>query len=200
MLRSVILVATDLLNDQFAKDQALRDDLNRHEGKVVELMIAPINVQCIWQVREGQLVLLDARTEKPDLRLHGRLVSLFGIVVASPIAPSHINIDIEGDMEFGAFLKGLIRKLNIHWVDYVSEYFGDHIAYSISQAAEKTQGVAKRVSRQIVKSSSEYLREEKKLVPTQEEIYSFVNDVDEVKSCVDRLIARVEKLQANRTV
>jgi ubiquinone biosynthesis protein UbiJ len=109
------------------------------------------------------------------------------------------RIRIDGDTESGHRFKQLLATVNIDWEEQLSQYSGDVIAHQLGRFLRHGKEWLQDSRQRLDRNLSEYLQEEIKLLPQQEEVDQFMSDVDALRADTDRLLARFERLQKEQT-
>ncbi|NCF82030.1 MAG: hypothetical protein GWP74_10495 [Proteobacteria bacterium] len=120
------------------------------------------------------------------LRLLGSLESVDGVLPA--------DVSISGDLELVQKLTKLAKRANIDWEEPLSNLFGDSIAHELGRGIRGFVSWARAATETVTWDLGEYLREERRLCPTQLEVDDFAARVDEARDAVERLDARITRL------
>ena len=85
--------------------------------------------------------------------------------------------------------------LDIDWEEQLSKLTGDIIAHQLGNAARHGRRAFRFGLDTLEKDSGEYLQEELRLLPTRIETENFSDEVSRISMDVDRLAARLKRLQ-----
>ncbi len=105
------------------------------------------------------------------------------------------GLTIEGDTTVGETIQTLFFTLELEWEELISQWTGDTVAHLIGKFFRNTQKLNKKFMASLNYNSSEYLKEELKIVPTQEEVDDFLMAVDKLRTDIDRTEARFNHLE-----
>lgn len=105
------------------------------------------------------------------------------------------DVEIRGDIELGQRFQKLLNRLHIDWEEHLSRLTGDVVAHQLGNLARGALRWGGQVGESLRRDVSEYLREETRMVPVEEEMEDFLAAVDALRSDTDRLEARVRRLQ-----
>ena len=105
------------------------------------------------------------------------------------------SLKIEGDLGFANQLHSIFKQVEIDWEEVASKYVGDSVAYQVGVFAKRFGEYGKRSADNFRLDVSEYLQEESRMLPTKVEINRFLNDVDDYDAHVQRLEARIQRLE-----
>jgi ubiquinone biosynthesis accessory factor UbiJ len=134
----------------------------------------------------------------PDAWLSGAPLSLarLGVVKHEKGTLFSGDVEIRGDIELGQRFKAILDGIDIDWEEHVSRVTGDVIAHQAGNMARRAlqwgRDTLDTVSRDVV----EYLHEESRDLPTRSEVGEFLEKVDTLRLDVERLEARVQRLQS----
>jgi ubiquinone biosynthesis protein UbiJ len=109
------------------------------------------------------------------------------------------RIRIDGDTEAGHRFKQILAAVNVDWEEQLSQYTGDVIAHQIGRLWRHGKNWVQDSRQRLDRNLSEYLQEEIKLLPRQDEIEQFMSDVDTLRADADRLLTRFDRLQQLQT-
>jgi ubiquinone biosynthesis protein UbiJ len=105
------------------------------------------------------------------------------------------EVVIEGDVETGQAFKGILDELDIDWEEQLSQLTGDVIAHQLGNTARLSRRAFRHGLATLEKDLGEYLQEELRVLPSRIETENFSADVTRVSMDVDRLTARLKRLQ-----
>jgi len=104
-------------------------------------------------------------------------------------------VAIEGDVETGQAFKAVLDDLDIDWEEQLSRLTGDIIAHQLGHAARRGRRAFRLGLGTLGNDLGEYLQEELRVLPTRVEAANFSTDVTRISMDVDRLGARLKRLQ-----
>ena len=90
-----------------------------------------------------------------------------------------------------------IDYLSIHW--YVGNPVGDVPAYGIGSLVKRALDYGQQVARTGASNVGEYLAHERRDLVPRAEAQQFIEQVDALREAVDRIAARVERLEGARS-
>ncbi len=130
--------------------------------------------------------------EKLDVEFRGPLGAyLTYVLTKDKNLAIQSGLSISGDLEAAQKLQRLLFGLNINWQERLSLLTGDIVAEELTITAKKTLQDLKEMI-------SEYIIEEKQLVPNSHQVDDFMLEVDELSSYLDRLEARYTRIMQNQ--
>jgi ubiquinone biosynthesis protein UbiJ len=104
------------------------------------------------------------------------------------------DIALAGDIELLERVHQFIFSLNLDWEEWLSVWIGDGAAHQTGRLWESLRQKTAAFFQQFSLTISEYFSEEAKLFPTQFEIATYLAEVDELRSDVERLALKVDHL------
>lgn len=180
-------------------DPDTRARIRSLDGRTVEISLTGIERR-VQVVIEGEEVLLSGPGDgRPDLRLTGSPIAFARYVTAPDrVELTDSGINIEGDVGLAQRFVGVLREIDVDWEEWASRYVGDVAAYRAGRVAESLRDWVRNSGRQLQQDVVEYLQEEARLLAPRERVTRFMNDVDELRSDVERLAQRVKRLRNPR--
>ena len=171
--------------------------IRKLQGKVLKIVITPLNVHFFIQFANHQIQLLDDYDNIADTTI---LSSPLGLIRLSLLPASKVRslfndeITIIGDAELGQEVKKLFDEVDIDWEGHLAQFTGDVAAHQLGSIVRRGLAFKNQVKASIRDNLSEYLQEELRFFPPKEEMEDFFQDVDELALQVERLEAQINQL------
>ena len=201
MLKKYSLKTLQLaLNAALTLDEQMPEKLNSLEGKVLKLIINPLEASFFIRFSNKEIQLLDNYDEEPDTIIQSSPLGLIRLsLLPSSKARSLFNdkISISGDIELGQKVKQLFDELDIDWEGHLAEFTGDVVAYQIGSFVRKGLHFTNQFTSSMRQNMSEYLHEEVRLLPSKNELDDFFKDIDALALDVERTAAHVNHLMSD---
>ena len=198
MLKEYSLLALQkAINCAFALDEGMPVKILPLEGKVLEVVINPLNTYFFLTFQDSKVKLLAYYEGVPDTIIHSNPLGLIrlSLLPASKLrSVFNDNIRISGDVELGQQVKALFDSIEIDWEGHLAHFTGDVVAHQIGSWVRGGRAFNRRVLSSFKRSMTEYLQEERKLVPNPQEVQDFFHDVDELVLRLERLVAHFNQL------
>ncbi len=105
------------------------------------------------------------------------------------------EVAISGDIELGQRFKRILDGLDIDWEEWLAHYSGDTVAYRTGRLLRRGRQWLGETGTALSRDVSEYLRYEAAVLVDRVSIDSFFDDIDRTHSDVDRLSARIMRLE-----
>ena len=177
-------------------DPATLERLAALDGKVIALDFESTDVTFYMFPGAAGIRLQNDWEGEVDVHMKGEPAELMkmGMAGKSPLTPGKISVKIEGDLHVGQQFKKILDDMQIDWEELLSRRIGDSAAYHASQLLRGIHRRFNEAIRTTATNSSEYLRFEAGLLPTDWRVTEFINNVDRLREDADRLTKRVERL------
>ena len=131
-----------------------------------------------------------------DARISGRLAALIELVSSDDQAATSMRerVRFDGDVAVAQKLQRILAALDIDFEEILADYTGDRIAFQLNQGLRRFGERLRNNLDSVLTTSSEYLREEARLTPTQTEFNRFTAELTRLKHDVARSEARLRSL------
>ncbi len=186
------------LNRALALDPETRDGLRALQGQRIVLQIEQPPLALQVGVEGERLVVgpVDAGSE-PDLSVRSTLGALFAQLpmFRRNDAPPVGRLRVSGDAELARRLQRLAERFDPDWQQPFAAVFGDVLGVQIANTVASALRQARRAGREFAETTAEYLTEESRDVVGRDELNAFHDDVDVLRDDVERLAARVARMQ-----
>lgn len=185
------------INTALSLDETMNAKIQALNGKVLAMVITPLNVKFFIQFRDGTIHLLDHYDGEPDTIIHSSPIGLIRLsLLPASKARSLFNdkIRMSGDIELGQKIKQLFDELDIDWEGHLAQFTGDVVAHQIGSFVRKGVEFKNQLSSSMGHNLTEFLQEELRFFPSKMEIEDFYQDVDELALDLERLTAQINLL------
>lgn len=185
------------INHTLALDESMPTKLAALQGKVLEIIISPLDVHFFIRFEQQQVHLLTDYNGHANTIIHSSPLGLIRLsILPASKARSLFNdrIKMSGDVEFGQQVKQLFDELDLDWEGHLAYFTGDVIAYQLGSFYRQGIGFKKQLSQSFQYYFSEYLQEELAVLPPNEAVEDFFNDIDQLALDVERLDAKLNLL------
>lgn len=189
------------INHALSLDPNNSSKISRLQGKVLEIIISPLEVNFFIGFNDGQIELLAHYDGGANTVIHSSPMGLIRLsFLPASKARSLFNdkIKISGDLELGQQIKQLFDEIEIDWEGHLAHFTGDVIAYQVGSFFRQGAAFKQHFSESMQQNVTEYLQDELRLFPSREEIEDFLKEVDALAIEVERLQAHYHYLIASR--
>ena len=192
-----------LLDGALELDPETRDALARLSGKVVDLDVTAVGAIRL-HIDDGRIRVgprddtLDA-----DVTIRGAPLSLMRFVLAGDREKLILGeeVSLHGDIALATRLQQIAARMDIDFEEAIAERIGDIPAHEIVRGMRGLGGWMRAAGTALLEDVSEYLRYEVAVMPSTGDVERFAHAVDEIRDDVERLearVARLERRQASR--
>lgn len=180
---------------RFAPDSLTQ--LGRLQGKVIAIELRGLNQTMYVMPGQTGLLIQSHYEGEPDATLSGTPVAFAELSLSSH--PNRVlfrgDVEIRGDIRLGQDFKRILDEMDVDWEEVLSQYTGDVVAHKLGDLVRGISEWGKQTLLTLSQNGAEYLQQESFDVPLPDEVRTFLHDVNEVRDDVERLAARVARLQ-----
>ncbi|MGB9429150.1 MAG: SCP2 sterol-binding domain-containing protein [Gammaproteobacteria bacterium] len=181
------------LNSALSGSSAAQHDLKQLDGKVIALQLKELPLKLWFLPRDGKLTVHGSYHGKTDMMVRAPSFALLEAALKRGEAPPR-GIELNGDAETAQIFSRLLKQADLDWEELLSRYVGDIAAHQIGNLARGLLRWGRDARDRLGQDLAEYLQYESAALPPRHEVESFLDGVDHLKSDVDRLTARLERL------
>lgn len=194
---ALLAAAEAVVNQVLALDPEGAARLAPVEGRVLLLELTGFGTRIYVVPGESRLFLFGAYDAEPDCIVRGSPVALLGMVLAEHREDAVFAgaVSIDGDNRPAQVLGEVLRGLDIDWEEQLSKLLGDTLAHQLMSRARAGERWAERSGDIAGQNVREYLQEEAAVLPSRAELADFLAEVDTLRDDVERLAARVQRLE-----
>lgn len=203
MINQYLNPLTSLINSYLHLDATSSERLRALQHKKMQLQILPfnLNLQCTFSVRGIHLSVIADEIANSDpnynVCLSATPLQLLALCLNKKDRQLAFQKDIHlsGDAEVAQQLMQLFADLNIDWEEQLSKIFGDISVYHGFNFMKTIKKDFLKITNHLTEDIKDYLTEEKKCVPTPDELHHFYDAIDHLRMDVDRLEANLMYLR-----
>lgn len=190
------------INHALALDESMPTKMAALDGRVLEIIISPLNVNFFIRFTQNELCLCADNEGLADTVIRS---SPLGLIRLSLLPASKTrslfndDVKISGNVELGQNVKKLFDDLDIDWEGHLARFTGDVVAYQLGSFVRQGFDFKRQLSSSMRHNLTEYLQEELRAFPPREEINDFYKDVDALSLSVERLAAHVDQLLKSKS-
>jgi ubiquinone biosynthesis protein UbiJ len=194
-LELVLRPIAKLLNRNIRAATPARELCAQLNGTLVAVRIRDTALAMYFAVGDGSIVLLPDTDAEPDVVITGSLLTL--AKMAGNTGEQAIRdgtLDLTGDASTARAFQRLLRLAAPDVEEELSGIIGDVAAHRLGEAARGLRNWARDARSTMGGNIREYLQEESRDVPSRYETDRFSSRVDSLRDDVDRLEARLNRL------
>lgn len=190
---------------QRAFNQCLEFDSLSHQrfsalqGRVIAIELTGVGVQLYLAPTQDEVKISAAHQGAADVTLSGTPFAFARMGLADDSSDSLFSGDItlSGDSTLGQRFGEIIKEMDIDWEEIASQWVGDVIAHKAGDALRGGLAWSRDNFNSGEQTTTEYLQEELRLLPLQDEVDLFFANVHTLRDDVERTAARIKRLQQN---
>jgi ubiquinone biosynthesis accessory factor UbiJ len=178
-------------------DPDTRDALKGLEGRRIGLALEAPALALAVTVDRGDLRVGPADADRePDLGLRATLGGLLSQLpfARTPGAPPVGKLRINGDAELARTLQQLAQRFDPDWDAPFARALGPVIGPQVARLLREALVQGRRIAGNLARDTADYLVEERREVVGRAELEAFHDDVDALRDRVERLAARLGRL------
>ncbi|CAA6820084.1 MAG: Protein YigP (COG3165) clustered with ubiquinone biosynthetic genes [uncultured Thiotrichaceae bacterium] len=167
------------------------------QGRIIAFHITNPSIQLYFIPTSDGVNVLNQYDCEPDVTLTGSALAFMRLSGAEDSAKAMLenHVQVDGNMGIAEQFSSVINNLDVDWEELLSHAVGDIVAHQAGQLAREGKGWLDDTAQAMRLNTSEYLQEESRLLPAEAEISAHMNKVDTLRSDVDRINARIQRLQ-----
>jgi ubiquinone biosynthesis protein UbiJ len=190
------------LNRYLDLDPAVRGRLADLDGRLIALQLRGLDLRILLRTGRNGITVLTDSGQDADTVLHGSPLGMARLGLGGNTAGTLFSgaVEISGDVETGQAFKAILDEMEIDWEEQLSRLSGDVVAHQLGKVARKTGSLLAHGRTTLMQDLTEYLQEELRVLPARIEVENFIEDVSRLGMAMDRLQARLDRLQAVQAV
>jgi len=199
MQNSLLAAAEIGSNRLLAYDEVTLRGCLEMQGSCIAIDIIDLDFQLYchpgdWGIRLSR----KPPTREVDATISGRLMALVNLASVDDKVSTSIRerVSFNGNVALAQKMQKLLSGLDIDWEEALAKRTGDVLAFQIHQRARSLGKWLRQSTGSLLQTSSEYLREEARLSPTEVEFEVFQSRLTELKHDVARTEIRLQHLFA----
>jgi len=197
-LEAALRPAAKLLNRNIQESTPARELCAELAGTVVAVRVSDTALAAYFIVDDEAVDVVAATSQDPDVLISGSLITLASLAGQSGTAAVRDgSLDIVGDVELADQFQQLLSFARPDIEEELSNIVGDAAAHRLGEIARGFGRWGREASSTMGANIREYLQEESRDAPSRYEVEKFSADVDELRDDVDRVEARLNRLQGN---
>lgn len=197
-LQGSLLAAAEIGGNRLLKyDEITLQGCQEMQGNCIEIDITDLDFQVYchpgsWGIRISR----EPPPRDVDATIRGRLMALVSLAAIDDKVTTSIQeqVSFNGNVALAQKMQRLLINLDIDWEEALAEQTGDVLAFQIHQGLHNLGEWLQQSADSLLQTSSEYLREEARLSPTEVEFQALQTRITQLKHDADRSEARLHQL------
>jgi ubiquinone biosynthesis protein UbiJ len=191
---------SEMLNRAIKLDEKTQYRLGKLGSCSIAFKLRHTEALVLVTIREGVLSLSGDLGTKPDVQIEGGLSDFIAMVrtqrEGTTLAAG--KVEIQGDLASAQLIQTVIAEADFDWEELIAHRTGDVIARQIGRGLRGGINWGRSTATILERNLGEYLLYEQRMLPTEKEIESFVQDGTAIASGVERLNARISRIRQKR--
>lgn len=186
------------LNRYLRLEPAALAELERLRGRRIGLEITPLQWRFVFECLPGTVrVGADERTPDTDAELSGSLVQLGlrAAEMARGLPFSAHGLSVRGDAELLRRFAAMVGGVGVDIEEWLAPWLGDGAAHRTHRILQGLLGWGRQTAQTLGMNTAEYLREETYDLARRPDVEDWMDHVDLLRDGVDRLEARLRRLE-----
>jgi ubiquinone biosynthesis protein UbiJ len=196
-----LLPVENILNAIVRRDPHIAKKLVAFDSKCIEIVSLRPNFSLSIRFEDDTIKLsaIDTQTLgiQADATIMGNAEILLGLLTkkSDQRALANAAIDISGDATLVQDLHVTIESLDVDWQEYLAPILGDVLSNELGEIQSNARDWSNSAGTSMHRGVRDYLSEEARLVPSELELDSFSNRLDQLRLSIDRVAAKTELLK-----
>ncbi len=180
------------LNAYLDEDREVRAGLLPMDGRVLAIDLMAFGTTLYLSIVGERVHVSDRCETEPDVMLRGTPATLAQLAL-DPMAEN--RVELIGNVGVGRQFQQLLADVKPDWEEKISRLLGDVAAHELGRVFRGARAWGAETRRTWEINLGEYLQEERRDLPAQAEVAQFLKGVDDLRSDLDRLVARLRRLE-----
>ncbi len=195
-LEAALRPAAKILNRNIQESTPARELCTKLAGTVVAVRVSDTALAAYFVVDDEAIDVVAATAQDPDVLITGSLITLASLAGQSgTTAIRDGSLDISGDAELAGQFQQLLSFARPDIEEELSGIVGDAAAHRLGEIARGFGRWGREARSTMGANIREYLQEESRDAPSRYEVERFNTDVSKLRDDVDRIEARLNRLQ-----
>ncbi len=185
-----------LLNRNIEASTPARALCRELAGSTIALRVNNTALAASFLIHEDFMELSTELVDEPDVLLSGSLLTLVRLAASSDVgALRDGSLEMTGDVLLAEKFQQLLQFAKPDVEEELSGLVGDAAAHRLGEFARSVGKWGAQARDTMTDNIREYLQEESRDLPSRYEVDRFTADVDALRDDVDRLAARIRRLE-----
>lgn len=193
------------LNRILAQQESLLAECAKLDGRLIRLTLTDFKRSLIFSPHSKGITVIAPPRLAEGVEVHATIeATLVALGRAAMQAKNGEQaglpegMRLAGDTEIAHQFSQILGRLDVDWEAHIAGQVGDVLAHQVGQGVRGLLGWGQTVFGVLSRDAAEFVREEAQQTPHPDEVAEFVDAVDDLRSGVDRLEAKITSLAAAR--
>lgn len=195
-LEALLRPIADMLNRNISQTTPARAAVSGLNGSSVAVGVRDSALAMYFVFDDDEVALTTDSAADPDVIISGSLLALARMMGGGESALRGGGVELSGDAVTAQRFQKLLEFAKPDIEEEMSRFIGDIAAHRIGTFARSVRSWARESGATMGDNLREYLQEERRDLPTRYEVERFAEDVGVLRDDVDRIAARLARLEA----
>ena len=188
------------LNRYLRLESSVLEECAQLSGRVIEIEITTTAMSLAVEFTPGGVRVMPESPQTPDVRISGGATALLAAMKKNDAESASLpaNLDVQGDVELLMRFQAMIERVGFDPEEWLAPMLGGPAAHRIVGGLKQMFGWGRDNSRRMADHTAEYLREESYDLARSRDVESWINEVEQARDSVERLDARLRRLEKNQ--
>ena len=197
-LEGVLRPITRILNRNIGETTAARELCERLDGTTIAVRVRDTALAMYFEISDGVIALATDSDSDPDILITGSLLTLARMAGSSgEEALRDGRLEITGNVRTAKAFQELLDCAKPDIEEELSSVIGDAAAHKLGNLARGVSDWGRTARSTMGANIREYIQEESRDAPSRYEFDRFAANVNTLRDDVDRLEARINRLQGD---
>jgi len=197
-LEAVVRPVAKILNRNIQESTPARELCEQLSGTIVAIRVRDTALAAYFVVSDDALSVTTAEQDDPDVVISGSLITLARMAGESgEAAVRDGSLDLSGDAELAHQFQQMLSFAKPDLEEELSGVVGDVAAHRLGEFARGLGRWGRDARSTLGSNIREYLQEESRDAPSRYEVERFSNNLNVLRDDVDRIEARLKRLQGD---
>ncbi len=197
-LEAALRPVVKLLNRNIRESTPARELFAKLVGTVIAIRVRDTSLAAYFVVADDALDIVTRTSLDPDVVITGSLITLVRMAGESGEAALRDGaLELTGDAELADQFRRLLAYARPDIEEELSGIVGDVAAHRLGEFARGLGRWGRKARSTMATNIREYLQEESRDVPSRYEVDELTADVNTLRDDVERVAARLNRLQGN---
>ncbi len=184
-----------IINEALKYDPGTRQKLTNLEDKKLKLNCSQPDFVAYINIVDGKVSIQNMSETYSDVEINGKFLDLIGLILNGENSVTGSGVSVSGKIGVLQEFRDAFSHLDIDWEDAISEKLGPVIGHNIANIIRFKTNQVRSITAHSLKHLPDILTEELQLLPTNIELETLNNSIDQIKSDANRVLAKVQQIK-----
>lgn len=202
MTPSVLCAGAEIaLNRYLRLEASVIEDCARLAGRCIELRLATADMALVIEFIATGVRVLPTAPMPAEVRVSGPPTALLGVLRRAATGDTTLprGVTVEGDAELLQSFRSMLARVGFDPEEWLAPFLGGAVAHRVIGGLRRLFDWGRGNAGRVADQGAEYLREESYDLARGRDVDSWMNEVDDTREQLDRLEARLRRLETRTT-